>query len=92
MTSFEKKLIAIAHPMSYDMTGYDFMPEVYDYFEKEYAESDLLYRGFIASKNLGLLTSVTRHHEELYGKGIHCDYYIVADPMKWFLAKIKYGF
>lgn len=84
-------MVEIAHPMSYDMTGFDFMPEIYDRFIDEYIKSDDLYRAFIAKKDLGLLTAVTKHHEEIYGKEIHTDYYMVADPRKWFLAKIKYG-
>ena len=74
-----------------DMADYNFIPEVYDVFEKEYKKSDLFYRAFINSKDLGLITTTTNANERDYGKGIHCDYYKIVDEKKWMLVKIKYG-
>jgi hypothetical protein len=70
---------------------YVFVPEVYDHFKLEYKSSDMLYTSFINSKQLGLLTAITKENELFYGKEIHCDYYKIVDEKQWFLAKIKYG-
>jgi hypothetical protein len=68
-----------------------FIPEVFDVFEKEYKKSNLFYRAFIDSKDLGLIANITNANEKDYGKGIHSDYYKIVDEKKWLLAKIKYG-
>lgn len=72
-------------------SDYYFIPEVYDVFEKEYKKSDLFYRAFINSKDLGLIANLTNTNERDYGRGIHSDYYKIVDEKKWLLAKIKYG-
>jgi len=85
--------IDIVHKM-YDTKlddEYVFIPEVYDHFKHEYNSSDMLYTSFINSKQLGVLTAITKENELLYGKEIHCDYYKIVDERQWFLIKIKYG-
>jgi hypothetical protein len=74
-----------------DEHEYTFMPEIYDRFKEEYNASDLLYRSFIESKNLGLLTAITNENERIYKSEIRSDYYKVIDKQKYMLAKIKYG-
>ena len=73
-----------------DLQDYDFYPEIYDYFKKEYDRSELFYQAFIESKDLGLVTAVTKVNERDYGHSIHSDYYMIVDEKKWMLAKIKY--
>jgi hypothetical protein len=68
-----------------------FIPEICDRFVDEYRLSDLLYREFIESKDIGVITTIDDEQERIYGKDIRCDYYKIVDQEKFFLAKIKYG-
>lgn len=74
-----------------DIGTYIFIPGVYDKLQAEYNSSNLLYRAFIVSKDLGLITNVTTDNESIYGKDIHTDYYKIIDEKKWLLTRLKYG-
>lgn len=69
----------------------EFIPRVYDFFEKEYQQSNSFYNEFIRGKDLGLQPIVSKENENNYGRGIHSDYYKVINEKKWMLARLKYG-
>jgi hypothetical protein len=75
-----------------EMKDFHFIPEIFDHFEKQYRKSDYLYRMFIDSLDLGVVTNVTNANEHDYGKGVHSDYYKIIDEKKFMLARLKYGF
>jgi hypothetical protein len=74
-----------------ELDGCEFIPSVYDYFEKEYKSCKDVYNNFIANKDLGLQAIVSKENEHNYGRGIHSDYYRVIDKKKWMLSRLKYG-
>lgn len=56
---------------------------LYDYFENEWLDNNILWTEFIRSKDLGLEYNPNEKHKDVY---------TVIDSHKWMLAKIKYGF
>lgn len=86
--NFYYKSLNITQPQ---LEGCEFIPSVYDYFEKEYQQSKFLYNEFIRIKDLGLQPIVSKENENNYGRSIHSDYYKVINEKKWLLARLKYG-
>jgi len=70
-----------------------FIPEIYDFFQKEYIKSrpGPYWKGFIFNKDIGVVPCVSHSNEKMYKHSIHSDYYYIIDKQKWLLSKLKYG-